>query len=115
MAERKINPVEWSMYLGVLMSAAFDPTSRVLNLARSAEILNKKAGGKRFNARTGLRHLLDIAYTLTDETRDISAAKRASMILEWVQTWVQSEDWKRIQAQVRKRRQYEREKVRAYA
>lgn len=108
---REIVPEEASLWLGVLLDAAFDPTSRTLDLARSAEIANQEAQANglrdalRLTARDGKTQLLALAGDLTAYPEDYSDQRRAELLLAWVERWVQADDWTRLAGRVRKRRQ----------
>lgn len=107
---REIRPDEALLWLGVLLDAAFDPTSITLNLARSAEAANKAAyeqGMKealRLTARDGQSQLLALAGDFVNYPEEYSDRRRSELLLAWVERWMQPEDWTRIQARVRKRR-----------
>lgn len=107
---REIRPDEASLWLGVLLDAAFDPTSRTLNLARSAELANKASRDQgmtealRLTARDGRSQLLTIAGDFVNYPEEYSDRRRAELLLAWVERWMQPEDWARLQARVRKRR-----------
>lgn len=109
--KREIVPSEAQLWLGVLLDAAFDPTSRTLDLARSAEIANRQAQGSgqrnalRLTARDGKTQLLALAGDLTAYPEEYSDQRRAELMLAWAERWVQAEDWSRLAARVRKRRQ----------
>lgn len=109
--KREIVPGEAQLWLGVLLDAAFDPTSRTLDLARSAEIANQQAqtsghrDALRLTARDGKTQLLNLAGDLTGYPEDYSDQRRAELLLAWAERWVQAEDWSRLTARVRKRRQ----------
>lgn len=109
--KREIVPGEAQLWLGVLLDAAFDPTSRTLNLARSAEIANSTAdrlereGALRLSAQDGKTQLLAIANDLTAYPEEYPPRRAAELLLGWAERWVQPEDWSRLQARVRKRRQ----------
>lgn len=108
---RTIRGDEVSLWLGVLLGAAFDPTSHTLNLARSAELLNAqaKAGGVtdhvRVSARDGLGQLLSLAGDFVTYPEDYRTSRQAELLLIWANRWLQPEDWNRLQAKVRKRRE----------
>ncbi|MDY7117887.1 hypothetical protein RAN53_16180 [Halomonas sp. SSL-5] len=91
--------------MGVLLDAAFDPTSTALDLARSADALNYTEPGHGWQARHGQAGLLAIASDLTQYPHDYSDTRRAELLLAWAERWVQAEDWSRLTARVRKRRQ----------
>jgi len=109
--KREIVPSEARLWLGVLLDAAFDPTSRTLDLARSAEIANHQtqANGPRdalrLTARDGKTQLLALAGDLTAYPEDYSDQRQAELLLAWAERWIQPEDWGRLAARVRKRRQ----------
>lgn len=109
--KREIVPSEAQLWLGVLLDAAFDPTSKTLDLARSAEIANQQAqesgqlDALRLAARDGKTQLLSLAGDLTAYPEDYSDQRRAELLLAWAERWVQPEDWSRLAARVRKRRQ----------
>src|SRR5690554_2338294 len=109
--QREIQPAEAGLWLGVLLDAAFDPTSKALNLARSAEIANRAAAEQgmtdalRLTARDGQSQLLALAGDFVNYPEDYNDRRRAELLLAWVDRWMQPEDWARLQARVRKRRQ----------
>lgn len=109
--KREIVPSEAQLWLGVLLDAAFDPTSKTLNLAHSAEIANRQAQarGKRdalyLTARDGKTQLLALASDLTAYPGDYSDRRQAELLLRWAERWIQPNDWGRLTARVRKRRQ----------
>lgn len=109
--KREIVPSEAQLWLGVLLDAAFDPTSKTLDLARSAEIANQHAQAQgsrdtlRLTARDGKKQLLSLAGDLTAYPEDYSDQRRAELLLTWSERWVQADDWSRLTARVRKRRQ----------
>lgn len=106
----KIRPDETAIWLGVLLDAAFDPTSKVLNLARSAEIHNAQVREQgldlmRLTARDGRCELLSIAGDVTRYPEDYPTSRQAELLLAWAQRWLQQSDWTRLSARVRKRRE----------
>lgn len=107
--KREIVPVESKIWLGVLLDATFDPTSQVLNLAAQAEAMNREAppstpvGG--WSARIGRSELLAIARDITDYPDDYHPSRAAEILLRWANRWVATDDWSRLKARVRKRRQ----------
>jgi hypothetical protein len=107
---RSIHPAEADLWLGVLLDAAFDPTSRVLNLARSAEIANQKTRSQgmvdalRLTARDGKCQLLSLAGDFTAYGEEYGPRRRAELLLNWANRWIQPQDWCRLAATVRKRR-----------
>lgn len=103
--KRVIAPEEASLWLGVLLDAAFDHTSTALNLERSAEVLNQTRPGKGWQAHHGQADLLAIASDFTQYPHDYNDQRRAEMLLAWVHRWVQADDWQRLHGRVRKRRQ----------
>lgn len=103
--KRVIAPEEASLWLGVLLDAAFDPTSTALNLKRSADVLNHTGPGHSWQARHGKADLLAIASDLTQYPHDYSDTRRAELLLAWAERWIQADDWQRLQGRVRKRRQ----------
>ncbi|KGE77228.1 hypothetical protein FP66_11260 [Halomonas salina] len=103
--KRVIVPEEASLWLGVLLDAAFDPTSTALDLKRSADVLNHTGPGHGWQARHGQAELLAIASDLTQYPHDYSDTRRAELLLAWAERWVQADDWQRLQGRVRKRRQ----------
>lgn len=103
--KRVIVPEEASLWLGVLLDAAFDPTSTTLDLKRSADVLNHTGPGHSWQARHGQSDLLAIASDLTQYPHDYSETRRAELLLAWAERWVQADDWQRLQGRVRKRRQ----------
>lgn len=108
--QRHISPLETSIWLGVLLDAAFDPTSKTLNLARSAEIANQVARDQglvnalHLTARDGQSQLLALASDFVNYPEDFSDRRRAELLLGWVERWIQPGDWTRLSARVRKRR-----------
>lgn len=102
--KREIVPSEAQVWLGVLLDAAFDPTSTTLELKRSADRLNHTGPGHGWLARHGQTELLAIASDLTQYPHDYSDTRRAELLLAWAERWVQPEDWSRLHARVRKRR-----------
>ncbi|MEQ5770046.1 hypothetical protein NFH98_20965 [Halomonas sp. H33-56] len=108
--KREIRPDEVTIWLGVLLDAAFDPTSATLNLARSAEAFNSQARGQGLDfqpqtARDGLCQLLALAGDFTAYPEDYTDRRRAELLLAWVDRWMQPEDWSRLSSRVRKRRE----------
>ena len=103
--KRVIAPEEASLWLGVLLDAAFDPTSTALDLKRSADVLNLTGPGRGWQARHGQAELLAIASDFTQSPHDYSDIRRAELLLAWAERWVQADDWQRLQGRVRKRRQ----------
>lgn len=107
--KRDINAGESAIWLGVLLDAAFDPTSQALNLAARAETLNREAppsmpqGG--WSPRIGRSELLGIASDINDYPDDIPPSRAADLLLRWADRWVSSDEWTRLKARVRKRRQ----------
>jgi hypothetical protein len=87
--KRSISPYEAHIWLGVLLDAAFDQTSRTLSLS----------------SRDGQTQLLALAGDLTAYPDDYSAQRQAELLLAWAERWIQPEDWGRLAARVRKRRQ----------
>ncbi|TDX22937.1 hypothetical protein DFO67_1267 [Modicisalibacter xianhensis] len=110
---REIRPGEATLWLGVLLDAAFDPTSKTLNLARSAEIASQAAqdqgmtGALRLTARDGQSQLLALASDFVNYPEEYGDRRRAELLLGWVERWMQPEDWARLQARVRKRRSHQ--------
>ncbi|GHB15743.1 hypothetical protein [Modicisalibacter luteus] len=108
---REIRPEEATLWLGVLLDAAFDPTSKTLNLARSAEIANQAAqkqgmaGALRLTARDGQSQLLALASDFVSYPEEQSDKRRAELLLGWAEHWMLPEDWTRLAARVRKRRE----------
>lgn len=106
---REIAAGESSLWLGVLLDAAFDPTSQVLNLAAQAEAMNRIAppstpnGG--WSARIGRSELLAIARDIIDYPDEYPPSRATELLLLWVNRWVSPDDWRRLSARVRKRRQ----------
>jgi hypothetical protein len=49
--------------------------------------------------------LLGIAHDATAYSDDIPGWRLAELLLRWAEQYVPAEDWKRLQARVRKRRQ----------
>lgn len=98
-------PEEASLWLGVLLDAAFDPTSAALDLARSAGVLNHTGSGSGWQACHGQAELLAIASDLIRYPDDYSSTRRTELLLAWAERWIQPDDWQRLQGQVRKRRQ----------
>lgn len=112
--KRSIVPEEADIWLGVLLDAVFDPTTRhQLDLARSADLANQvllEKGGhrealRRLTARDGKTQLLGIASDLTTYPDDYTSQRAAELLLVWAERWIQPEDWGRFAARVRKRRQ----------
>ena len=112
--KRSIAPDESHIWLGVLLDAVFDPTARhQLDLARSADIANQviqeKSGHRealrRLTGRDGKTQLLGIASDLTTYPDDYTSQRGAELLLAWADRWIQQEDWGRLAARVRKRRQ----------
>lgn len=108
--KREIRPDEVSVWLGVLLDAAFDPTGQTLNLARSAEIINARARAQGLDlmkqwARDGLSQLLALASDFTNYPEDFPDRRRAELLLVWAERWMQPDDWSRLQSRVRKRRE----------
>lgn len=103
--KRVMVPEEASLWLGVLLDAAFDPTSTALDLKRSADVLNHTGPGNNWQTRHGQAELLAIANDFTRYPEDYSTTRRAELLLAWAERWVQPEDWQRLQGRVRKRRQ----------
>lgn len=109
--KREIVPDEAQLWLGVLLDAAFDPTSKTLDLTHSAEIANRQAqesgqrDAMRLTARDGKTQLLALADDLTAHPEEYGDQRQAELLLDWVERWVQPKDWARLQARVRKRRQ----------
>ncbi|MCG7602133.1 hypothetical protein MHM84_20565 [Halomonas sp. McH1-25] len=109
---RKIQPAEVSLWLGILLDAAFDPTTRTLNLARSAELANKAAQAHGMtnalilSARDGRSQLLALASDFVNYPEEYSDRHRAELLLDWANRWIQPEDWLRLQTRLRKRREY---------
>ena len=103
--KRVIAPEDASLWLGILLDAAFDPTSTALDLKRSADKLNHTKSGHSWQARHGQADLLAIASDLTQYPHDYNDARRAELLLAWAERWIQPEDWQRLQGRVRKRRQ----------
>lgn len=103
--KRVIAPKEASLWLGVLLDASFDLTSKALDLEHSAETLNQIDTGKSWRARHARIDLLSIASDFTQYPHDFSDARRAELLLVWAERWVLPSEWSRLQARVRKRRQ----------
>lgn len=108
--KREIRTDEVTIWLGVLLDAAFDPTSTALNLARSAEQANARAkaqgvGLPRLTARDGLSQLLALASDFTTYPDDYTDRRRAELLLLWAERWMQPSDWTRLASRVRKRRE----------
>ncbi|MBL73160.1 MAG: hypothetical protein CMF21_00075 [Idiomarinaceae bacterium] len=103
--KRVIAPEEASLWLSVLLNAAFDPASTALDLQRSADVQNHTEPGRDWQARHGQAELLAIASDLTQYPHDYSDTQRAELLLAWAERWVQADDWQRLQGRVRKRRQ----------
>ena len=103
--KRVIAPEEASLWLGVLLDAAFNPTSTALNLKRSADVLNHTGTGHGWQPCHGQADLLAIASDLTQYPNDYSDTRRAELLLAWAERWIQADDWQRLQGRVRKRRQ----------
>ncbi|TDU18088.1 hypothetical protein C8E00_11416 [Chromohalobacter marismortui] len=103
--KRVIVQKEAPLWLGVLLDAAFDPTSTALDLKRSADVLNHTGPGHGWQVRHGQADLLAIASNLTQYPHDYSDARRTELLLAWAERWVQADDWRRLQERVRKRRQ----------
>ena len=109
-SRRVIRSDEVGIWLGVLLDAAFDPTSATLNLARSAEIHNAKAREQGLaltpqTARDGKSQLLGLASDFTVYPDELTSARQGELLLAWIDRWMQPEDWTRLHARVRKRRQ----------
>jgi hypothetical protein len=108
--KREIRSQEAKIWLGVLLDAAFDPTSKTLNLARSAEIANQAAHSQGLTntlcltARDGQSQLLALASDFVNDPEGYTDHRQAELLLDWVERWMQPEDWARLQARVRKRR-----------
>ncbi len=105
---REIPAEECQVWLGVLLDAVFDPTSKVVNLGRRAEQMNQEGEGTPkggWSAKVGKSELLAIARDITDYPEDYPSEHRADLLLRWVNRWVTDEDWSRLKARVRKRRQ----------
>lgn len=102
--KREIQPSESSLWLGVLLDAVFNPTSQVMNLASRAEALNRGSKGG-WSARIGRSELLAIARDITDYPDDYPPSKAAELLLLWAERWVPPDDWSRLKARVRKRRE----------
>ncbi|MDN3554357.1 hypothetical protein QWY74_12985 [Halomonas almeriensis] len=103
--KRVMVPEEASLWLGVLLDAAFDPTSTALDLQRSADVLNHQGPGNGWQAHHGQSNLLAIASDLTQYPHDYSDQRRTELLLTWAERWVQPDDWSRLAARVRKRRE----------
>lgn len=109
--KRDIRSEDAEIWLGVLLDSAFDPTSRTLNLSRSAEILNDcsrqhgMTNALKLTARDGKSQLLALASDFTNYPGDFTYQRRAELLLEWVNRWLQPEDWQRLRERVKKRRQ----------
>lgn len=108
--KREIQSDEVRIWLGVLLDAAFDPTTQALNLARSAEIINAraKANGldvRKQTARDGLTQLLALASDFIAYPEDYTGKRQAELLLIWAERWLQPDDWSRLQARMRKRRE----------
>lgn len=101
--KRVIAPEEASLWLSVLLDAAFDPTSTVLE--HSANVLNHSGSGDGWQAHHAQTDLLAIASDLTQYPHDYSDKQRAELLLAWSNRWIQPDDWLRLQGRVRKRRQ----------
>lgn len=108
---RAIYAEEADLWLGILLGASFDPTSHTLNLARSAELINQRKADAalkdyiKVTARDGRQELLALASDFTTYPEDYNASRRAEMLLRWANLWLQADDWNRLQAKVRKRRE----------
>ncbi|GHB15532.1 hypothetical protein [Modicisalibacter luteus] len=106
-----VRPDEAILWLGILLDAVFDPTSKTINLARSAEIANQRARDNSLHRALALRpsdgksQLLALASDFTNYPEDYPDTQRAELIESWMERWVQPEDIKRLNARVRKRRQ----------
>jgi hypothetical protein len=107
---RVIHPDEATLWLGVLLDSAFDPTSKTINLARSAEVANQAARDQgiadalHLTARDGQSQLLALASDFVSYPEEYSDRRRADLLLNWVERWMQPGDWARLAARVRKRR-----------
>lgn len=108
---RRVQPSEAKIWLGVLLDAAFDPTTQTLNLARSAEKSNRKAqeqgmpNALKQTASDGQSQLLALASDFVNYPEDHSDARQGELLLAWIERWMQPEDWTRLSARVRKRRE----------
>lgn len=108
--KRRIAPVEDSIWLGVLLDAAFDATSQKLDLWTAAEAHNRKTAelgmvdATKLDPREGRSQLLQIAIEYTNYPGDYQGDRLAMELLAWINRWVQPEDWVRLSARVRKRR-----------
>ncbi|KAA0015469.1 hypothetical protein F0A16_20480 [Salinicola corii] len=105
-----ITPDEALVWLGALISASMDERDKTLNLGRSAELLNARMrdSGISFTpkrGRDGLSQLLALAGDFVNYPDDHTAARRAELVAAWCRDWLQPDDWDRINARIRKRRQ----------
>lgn len=109
---REIDPGEHRIWLGILLDAVFDPTSRVVNLRARAEAMNREyppsTPGGGWNPRIAQAELLSIASDVTDYPDDIPPRRAAELLVLWAERWLTKEDWDRLQGRVRKRRQQAR-------
>lgn len=106
--KREIDAREASLWLGVLLDATFDPTSQVIHLDTQADAMNRELpspsdGG--WSAQIGRSELLSIAKDMTDTPDDYPPSRAADVLLRWANRWVTTNDWSRLKARVRKRRQ----------
>lgn len=101
---RSIDPGEYRLWLGILLDATFDPTTKVINLAARAETLNRGMPHG-FSVREAQSSLLAIARDLIDYPDDYPPSRAAEMLLAWSDRWLSADEWKRLQARLRKRRQ----------
>lgn len=108
--KREIKPSEAGIWLGIMLDAAFDPTSKTLNLARSAEVLNEHArqhgmqDALKLTVRDGQSQLLSLASDFVNYPEDYSDQRKAEMLLVWANQWLQPQDWQRLQERLKKRR-----------
>ena len=80
---RAIQAAEAPLWLAVLLDYSFSDT----NVQRAARL-----------------DLLGIAHDATTYPDDIPGWRLAELLLRWAEQYVSREDWKRLQARVRKRR-----------
>jgi len=81
---RAIQAAEAHLWLEVLLTYAFGPTSV---------------------QQTALLDLLQVAKAATAYPDDIPNSRLADLLLAWAQCYVNAEDWQRLQAKIRQRRQ----------